>query len=49
MAEHGINRLSLGVQSTDDRILKFLGRVHNAREADTVDRARQTERAPRQR
>jgi oxygen-independent coproporphyrinogen-3 oxidase len=36
MADHGINRLSLGVQSTDDRILKFLGRVHNAREADTA-------------
>ncbi len=34
MAEHGINRLSLGVQSTHDRHLKFLGRVHNAGEAE---------------
>lgn len=25
----GINRLSIGLQSTDDRILKLLGRVHN--------------------
>ncbi|OYW78392.1 MAG: coproporphyrinogen III oxidase [Asticcacaulis sp. 32-58-5] len=29
----GINRLSLGVQSLDDRALKFLGRNHSAREA----------------
>ena len=32
----GINRLSLGVQSLDDRILRFLGRRH------TVDQARQS-------
>jgi putative oxygen-independent coproporphyrinogen III oxidase len=31
----GINRLSLGVQSLDDRALKFLGRNHSAREALT--------------
>ena len=29
----GINRLSIGVQSLDDAILKFLGRRHSAREA----------------
>ena len=29
----GINRLSIGVQSLDDRILKFLGRGHSARQA----------------
>ncbi len=29
----GVNRLSLGVQSLDDRDLKFLGRLHSAGEA----------------
>ncbi|MCE7887841.1 MAG: coproporphyrinogen III oxidase [Alphaproteobacteria bacterium PRO2] len=29
----GINRVSLGVQSLDDGQLKFLGRMHNAKEA----------------
>ncbi|HNQ19013.1 MAG TPA: radical SAM family heme chaperone HemW [Smithellaceae bacterium] len=29
----GINRLNIGVQSFDDKILKFLGRRHNANEA----------------
>lgn len=29
----GINRISLGVQSFDDAMLKRLGRIHNAREA----------------
>jgi oxygen-independent coproporphyrinogen-3 oxidase len=29
----GINRLSVGVQSFDDRILSFLGRIHSAAEA----------------
>ncbi len=29
----GVNRLSLGVQSFDDRILEFLGRIHTARQA----------------
>lgn len=28
----GFNRVSVGVQSFDDRVLKFLGRVHNAQE-----------------
>lgn len=31
--EAGVNRLSLGVQSTDDAILARLGRLHTAREA----------------
>jgi oxygen-independent coproporphyrinogen-3 oxidase len=29
----GINRLNIGVQSLDDKILKYLGRRHNANEA----------------
>lgn len=29
----GINRLSMGVQSTDDEILKYLGRAHTAAQA----------------
>jgi oxygen-independent coproporphyrinogen-3 oxidase len=32
-AQAGINRLSLGVQSLDDKALKFLGRNHSAAEA----------------
>ena len=34
LAEHGVNRLSLGVQSTHQHHLRFLGRVHDAAEAD---------------
>jgi len=30
----GVNRLSIGVQSFDDAILKNIGRIHNAREAE---------------
>ncbi len=33
LAEAGINRLSLGVQSLDDAALRFLGRNHDAAEA----------------
>lgn len=29
----GVNRLSVGVQSFDDKILRFLGRIHSGREA----------------
>jgi oxygen-independent coproporphyrinogen-3 oxidase len=37
----GVNRVSLGVQALDDRVLKELGRLHSAREAlDAVDIAR---------
>lgn len=40
----GVNRLNLGVQSFDDRILTFLGRRHNAREAkNALDSACQAE------
>src|SRR5262249_9749101 len=38
----GINRVSLGVQSLDDRVLRQLGRLHTAREAlDAVSVARE--------
>jgi coproporphyrinogen III oxidase-like Fe-S oxidoreductase len=30
LLEHGVNRLSLGVQSFDDSVLKRMGRVHDA-------------------
>lgn len=30
--ENGINRLSIGLQSTNDRILKLIGRIHNFEE-----------------
>lgn len=37
----GINRLNIGIQSFDDRILKFLGRRHNAKEAiSSIEAAR---------
>lgn len=29
----GINRLSIGIQSLDDNVLKFFGRLHNAKES----------------
>ena len=32
----GVNRLSLGVQSLDDDALRFLGRRHDAAEAQTA-------------
>lgn len=36
----GINRLSIGIQSLNDDILKKIGRLHNSREAlDAIDRA----------
>lgn len=34
LAEHGVNRLSLGVQSTAERHLRLLGRLHTAAEAE---------------
>lgn len=34
LAGAGVNRLSLGVQSFDDDLLSFLGRIHTAREAE---------------
>jgi len=36
MAEHGINRISLGIQSTHDHHLRFLGRVHDAAQAEVA-------------
>ena len=33
--EAGINRLSIGAQSLDDRLLKFMGRIHKA--GDVID------------
>lgn len=36
----GINRLSIGIQSFDDKILKYLNRVHNAQKAiDSIRKA----------
>ena len=38
----GINRLSLGVQALDDKVLSFLGRAHDAKTAlEALDAARQ--------
>ena len=34
--ENGINRLSIGVQSMDNKVLKTLGRMHTAKEAITA-------------
>lgn len=42
----GFNRISLGVQSLDDRDLRFLGRVHNAREALSAYHAARAARIP---
>jgi oxygen-independent coproporphyrinogen-3 oxidase len=39
--ETGINRLSVGIQSLDDAELRFLGRIHSAREAETLVREAQ--------
>lgn len=43
MKQNGINRISLGVQSFDDGILKKTGRIHSSR--DAVDAVRQMRRA----
>ncbi|HOA20704.1 MAG: radical SAM family heme chaperone HemW [Tissierellia bacterium] len=38
--EIGINRLSIGIQSLNDNILKRIGRIHNSKEAlQAIDRA----------
>ncbi|MBR0464964.1 MAG: radical SAM family heme chaperone HemW [Clostridia bacterium] len=40
LREYGVNRLSLGVQTFDDRLLRVLGRIHTSREAaDTISLA----------
>lgn len=42
LKEIGINRLSIGIQSFQDHILKFIGRDHNGKEAiETFNNARQ--------
>jgi oxygen-independent coproporphyrinogen-3 oxidase len=33
LASAGVNRVSLGVQALDDKVLKFLGRLHGVDEA----------------
>jgi oxygen-independent coproporphyrinogen-3 oxidase len=39
--EIGINRLSIGIQSLNDNILKKIGRIHNSAEAsEAIDRAK---------
>jgi oxygen-independent coproporphyrinogen-3 oxidase len=39
--EAGINRLSIGIQSLNDEILKKIGRIHNSTEAlEAIDRAK---------
>jgi len=38
----GVNRLSLGIQSLDDRQLKMLGRIHSAAEARTAFKSART-------
>ena len=44
LAQHGVNRLSLGVQSLDDETLRRLARTHNAAQAlDAVRQARAAE------
>ncbi|RYM05297.1 oxygen-independent coproporphyrinogen III oxidase [Sporolactobacillus sp. THM7-7] len=41
MREHGVTRLSVGVQSFDDRLLRAIGRAHQASEAkQAIERAR---------
>ena len=43
MMEHGVNRISMGVQSFDDRLLKNIGRTHGAKQArDAVERIAST-------
>lgn len=36
LREYGVNRLSLGVQSFDDQLLRFLGRTHTAAAAQSA-------------
>ncbi len=36
--EGGVNRVSIGAQSADDRLLKLLGRIHNARDINRTIR-----------
>jgi len=39
----GVNRISMGIQSLDNKLLKVLGRIHNQQEAkDALDKIKQT-------
>lgn len=38
LKDSGVNRVSIGVQSFDDRLLSLLGRAHNSREAEEAIR-----------
>lgn len=41
MRKNGINRISIGLQSADDRELKILGRLHNVKQAEKcIERAK---------
>ena len=41
LSNAGVNRISIGIQSFDDKALKFLGRLHSANEAlEALDTAR---------
>ena len=43
LKNYGVNRLSLGVQSFNDRLLKEIGRSHRTKDVyETVERARKT-------
>lgn len=44
MATHGVNRLSMGVQTFDDRLLKKIGRKHT--EADVFETMKVIEKSP---
>ena len=36
--KHGVNRISMGVQSWDDSVLKVLGRIHSSEQAEQTYR-----------
>ena len=43
MKKNGVNRLSLGVQSLNDRLLQTLGRIHTAEQSiEAINQARET-------
>jgi len=42
LRKSGINRLNIGIQSFDDRVLKFLGRRHSSKEATAAIEAART-------
>ncbi len=36
LVKHGVNRLSIGVQSLDDKVLKTIGRIHSSNDAKNI-------------